>query len=152
MATGERNGNSSGKAFSLWNEWSIARYAYPRTRLRATNFWSVRSLWTETPANYLAKLLDPSYKLRLGFRLIDSNPAANFLLNFRTIMILSSDSDVKQWRNDFDREPWVFEFSPVSTNSSYLTAKLHRRKQFPIRASKPSNIPFVMQSWYFAIN
>lgn len=147
MVTRERNGNSSGKAFSLWNEWSIARYAYSRTRLRATNFWSVRSLWTETPANYLAKLLHPSYKLKLGFRLIDLNPAANFLFNFRMIIVLSSDSDVKPRRNDFDREPWVFEFSPVSTNSSYPSAKLHRRKQFPIRASEPSNMPFVMQSW-----
>lgn len=102
--------------------------------------------------NYLAKLLDPSYKLKLGFRLIDSNPAANFLFNFRTIIILSSDSAVKPRRNDFDCEPSVFEFSPVSTNSSYPTAELHRRKQFPIRASKPSNMPFVMQSWDFAIN
>lgn len=136
MATGGGTGTVLGKHFPCETN-DLSRATRTHGRGYGQRIFG-RSLWTETPANYLAKLLDPSYKLKLGFRLIDSNPIANFPFDFRTIIILSSDSAVKLWRN-FACEQWVFEFSPVSTNSSYLTAKLHRRKQFPMRASKPSN-------------
>ena len=150
MATGGGTGTVLGKHFPCeTNDLSRAARTHARgygQRIFGRSGVSGQKLQRITRT----KLFDPSYKLKLGFRLIDSNPAANFLFNFRTIIILSSDSAVKLCRN-FDCEPWVFEFSPVSTNSSYLTES-HRWKQFPIRASKPSNAVRDAIVWDCAIN